>query len=192
MLFNSSLKLSNDSVVKVRLAFGVTLFPPQRFTSITLHSPHPSTPSGKFFLVSLNPIQGKGLRRLFFWRGAREGGSQAPATSLFEPTISPIQGLKEIIWVGLPTARPSIDVWRYYLRRFCVDHWYRFAKGCLHWTMPKLKTPQQAERWSCLMPAITWQLWLARDGIGDRPLPWQKPQSSLISNPGVDLLYRVS
>ena len=84
-----------------------------------------------------------------------------------------------LAWVGLPTARPSIDVWRYYLRRFCVDHWYRFAKQRLHWTMPKLKTPQQAERWSCLMPAITWQLWLARDGIGDRPLPWQKPVGRL-------------
>ena len=84
-----------------------------------------------------------------------------------------------LVWVGQPTARPSIDVWHYYLRRFCVDHWYRFAKQRLHWTMPKLKTPQQAERWSCLMPAITWQLWLARDGVGDRPLPWQKPVGRL-------------
>ena len=72
-----------------------------------------------------------------------------------------------------------MDVWRYYLRRFPVEHWYRLAKQRLHWTMPKLKTPQQAERWSTKMPAITWQLWLARESIGDRPLPWQKPQSRL-------------
>ncbi len=24
------------------------------------------------------------------------------------------------------------------------------------------------------MPMITWELWLARDIVGDRPLPWQK------------------
>jgi len=33
----------------------------------------------------------------------------------------------------------------------------------LHWTLPKLSTPQQCEGWSDLLPLITWQLWLARD-----------------------------
>ena len=26
------------------------------------------------------------------------------------------------------------------------------------------------------MPLLTWELWLARDIVADRPLPWQKPQ----------------
>ena len=33
----------------------------------------------------------------------------------------------------------------------------------LHWTLPNLRTPEQCERWSDLMPLMSWQLWLARD-----------------------------
>ncbi|NMG11961.1 transposase [Brasilonema sp. UFV-L1] len=54
------------------------------------------------------------------------------------------------------------------------NHWYRFLKQRLHWTLPKLATPQQCDRWSDLMPLMTWELWLARDIVNDNPLPWQK------------------
>jgi hypothetical protein len=66
-----------------------------------------------------------------------------------------------------------------YLRRFAVDHWYRFIKQRLHWTLPSLSTPHQWERWSDLMPLITWQLWLAKDIVQENHLPWQKPQKNL-------------
>ena len=29
------------------------------------------------------------------------------------------------------------------------------------------------------MPLLTWELWLARSCVTDKPLPWQKPQSQL-------------
>jgi len=78
-----------------------------------------------------------------------------------------------LAWVG--EQMPTLDeVWRVYLRRFAVDHWYRFLKQRLHWTLPKIATPKQCERWSDLMPIITWELWLARDIVSDNPLPWQK------------------
>ena len=78
-----------------------------------------------------------------------------------------------LVWVG--EQRPQLhQVWRQYLRRFAVDHWYRFAKQRLHWTLPKLSTREQCERWSDLMPLLTWQLWLAREIAIDHPLPWQK------------------
>jgi hypothetical protein len=78
-----------------------------------------------------------------------------------------------LIWVGLES--PSLNiVWQQYLRRFVIDHWYRFAKQRLHWALPQLATPEQSERWSDLMPLLTWQLWLARPEIQDCPLPWQK------------------
>jgi hypothetical protein len=64
-------------------------------------------------------------------------------------------------------------LWRLYFRRFAIDHWYRFAKQRLHWTLPNLSTPEQCERWSDLLPLMTWQLWLARDFVTDNPLPWQ-------------------
>ena len=78
-----------------------------------------------------------------------------------------------LAWVG--EQMPTLDeVWRLYLRRFTIDHWYRFLKQRLHWTLPKIATPKQCERWSDLMPIITWELWLARDIVSDNPLPWQK------------------
>lgn len=75
---------------------------------------------------------------------------------------------------------PSLTtLWQQYLRRFAIDHWYRFAKQRLHWTLPQLTTPEQAQRWSDLMPLLTWQLWLARPQVQDSPLPWQKAAPAL-------------
>jgi hypothetical protein len=71
------------------------------------------------------------------------------------------------------------SIWLRYLRRFTVDHWYRFIKQRLHWTLPHFSTPDQSERWSDLMPILSWQLWLARDSIQDCPLPWQKSSTNL-------------
>lgn len=85
-------------------------------------------------------------------------------------------------WVG-EEIPPLSEVWQLYLRRFAIDHWYRFLKQRLHWTVPKLSTPKQCERWSDLMPMITWELWLARDIVSDNPLPWQK-KSTVQLTPG--------
>jgi hypothetical protein len=83
-----------------------------------------------------------------------------------------------LAWAG--EAMPSLcDIWSLYCRRFKVDHWFRFAKQRLHWTLPNLSTAKQAERWSDLMPLLSWQLWLARELVVDAPLPWQKPQTHL-------------
>jgi hypothetical protein len=78
-----------------------------------------------------------------------------------------------LIWVGEKMLQLH-QIWRQYLRRFAIDHWYRFAKQRLHWTLPKLSTPEQSERWSDLMPLLTWQLWLAREIVIDNPLPSPK------------------
>jgi hypothetical protein len=83
-----------------------------------------------------------------------------------------------LAFVGLKMPPPG-EVWRLYLRRFAIDHWYRFAKNRLHWTLPQLSTPVQCARWSDLMPIVTWQLWLARQLVAQRPLPWQKSQVKL-------------
>jgi len=83
-----------------------------------------------------------------------------------------------LVWVGYQGRRPPPveEWWRVYGRRFALDHWYRFAKQRLHWTTPQLATPGQCEVWSELMPMVTWELWLGRGVVSDRPLPWQKPQ----------------
>ena len=75
------------------------------------------------------------------------------------------------------TRCPSLEqTWRCYLRRFAVDHWNRFAKLLLHWTLPNFSKTELAERWSELMPLLSWQLWLAREIVQDNPFPWQKPE----------------
>lgn len=78
-----------------------------------------------------------------------------------------------LCWCG--QSLPALEqTWQIYLRRFTIDHWYRFAKQRLHWTLPQLLSRQRSECWSDLMPLMSWQLWLARAVVADRPLPWQK------------------
>jgi hypothetical protein len=74
---------------------------------------------------------------------------------------------------------PLSEVWKTYLRRFAVDHFYRFAKQTLLWNAPKLREPQAGQTWTDLLSLAYWQLWLARPILQDCPLPWQKPQQTL-------------
>ncbi len=77
-------------------------------------------------------------------------------------------------WSGPDT--PDLDVcWRAYLRRFDIEHTYRFAKGALGWTTPALRTPEQADRWTWLIVAAYTQLRLARGLVADDRLPWERP-----------------
>lgn len=89
--------------------------------------------------------------------------------------------LKRSMWLMyLGQQMPELaEVWRMYLRRFSIDHWYRFAKQRLHWTQPKLSTPLRCEHWSDLMPLAQWQLYLAREIVKQQHLPWQKPHVDL-------------
>jgi hypothetical protein len=86
-----------------------------------------------------------------------------------------------LVWTGKQTLSLE-EIWHQYLRRFGIEHWFRFAKQRLHWTMPSFKTPAQSERWSDLMPLMTWQLWLAQDLVTEFRLPWQS--ASLKLSPG--------
>ena len=83
-----------------------------------------------------------------------------------------------LVWVGLEFLALE-KIWSQYSRRFGVDHWYRFAKQRLHWTLPRFGTPCQCQRWSDLIVNITWQLWLAKELVQEHHLPWQKPQENL-------------
>src|SRR5262245_23888625 len=92
-----------------------------------------------------------------------------------------------VIWLGycgeekLPLRSA---LWRQYLSRYVVEHWYRFINQSLHWKMPRFSTPEQSELWSALMVIASWQLWLARSQAEDKPRPWQKPQPPEKMTPG--------
>lgn len=86
-----------------------------------------------------------------------------------------------VVWLGycgqeLPR---NSDEWREYLNRFVIEHWYRFIKQSLNWTLPCLGTPEQSELWSLLVIIAYCQLWLAREVVADCPRPWQKSQPEL-------------
>ncbi len=80
-----------------------------------------------------------------------------------------------LFWSGPGT--PDLDLcWRAYLRRFDIEHTFRFAKNTLGWTSPSLCTPAQAERWTWLVVAMLSELRLARDHVEDIRLPWERPR----------------
>jgi DDE superfamily endonuclease len=81
-----------------------------------------------------------------------------------------------LVWSG--PGEPDIDrCWRAYLRRFDIEHTFRFMKGTLGWTTPSLCRPEQADRWSWLIAAAHTQLRLARGLVADLRLPWERPRN---------------
>jgi hypothetical protein len=88
-------------------------------------------------------------------------------------------------WAGPPGTTPDLPrVATAYLHRFDVEHTIRFAKQTLGLTTPKLRTPDQAQRWSWLIIAAYTQLRLAARLVGDHHLPWQPHQTPDKITPG--------
>lgn len=82
------------------------------------------------------------------------------------------------LWVSepIPSGEAEIDHWwSMYLRRFDLEHTFRFLKQTLGWTRPRLRDPQAADRWTWLVAAAHTQLRLARPLAADHRLPWQPP-----------------
>ncbi|HEU4349065.1 MAG TPA: NF041680 family putative transposase [Actinoplanes sp.] len=83
--------------------------------------------------------------------------------------------------VWLWTCRPDItaeqldQAWQAYLRRFDLEHMFRFFKQQLGWATPRLRDPAAADRWTWLIIAVYTQLRLARGLIGDLRRPWERP-----------------
>lgn len=73
--------------------------------------------------------------------------------------------------------------WRAYLRRFDIEHTFRFIKGTLGWTTPALRTPEQADRWTWLIAAAYTQLRLARGLVDDLRRPWERPREPALLTP---------
>jgi DDE superfamily endonuclease len=92
------------------------------------------------------------------------------------------------LWWAGPTGC-ALDLeraWRVYTRRFDCEHTVRFCKQTLGWTTPRVRHPQQAERWTWLVLAGYTQLRLARPVVADQRLAWERPRP-----PGQLSPYRV-
>jgi hypothetical protein len=78
-------------------------------------------------------------------------------------------------WHGPEGTAPDLDlIWRSYVRRFDLEHTFRFLKQSMGWTTPRVRHPEQADRWSWLVVAAYTQLRLARACVADLRLPWER------------------
>jgi hypothetical protein len=83
------------------------------------------------------------------------------------------------LWWHGPGEEPDLDLlWRAYVRRFDLEHTFRFLKQTLGWSTPRVRHPGQADRWTWLVMAAFTQLRLARICVEDRRLPWERHYDS--------------
>jgi hypothetical protein len=80
------------------------------------------------------------------------------------------------LWWRGPGLPDLAVLWRAYVHRFALEHTFRFCKQTLNWTTPRVRHPDQADRWTWLVLLAYTQLRLARRTIEDRHLPWERPQ----------------
>jgi hypothetical protein len=78
------------------------------------------------------------------------------------------------LWWAGPGAPDLAVCWRAYIRRFDLEHTFRFCKQALGWTTPRVRTPEQADRWTWLVLTAYTQLRLARPIAADIRLPWER------------------
>jgi hypothetical protein len=90
------------------------------------------------------------------------------------------------LWASVPAAGDAMVavLWQAYLRRFDLEHTFRFLKQQLGWTRPLLRDPAAADRWTWLVIAAYAQLYLARGLAAVTRLPWQRPQPGTAMTPG--------
>jgi hypothetical protein len=79
-------------------------------------------------------------------------------------------------WHGPGGITPDLLdlLWRAYARRFDIEHTFRFLKQSFGWSTPRVRHPEQADRWSWLVLIAYTQLRLARACVEDRRLPWER------------------
>jgi hypothetical protein len=81
------------------------------------------------------------------------------------------------LWSSRPNLTESEmnRLWQAFLRRFDLEHTFRFLKQTLGFTRPRVRTPEQADRWTWLIISAHTQLRLARHLTGDLRRPREKP-----------------
>src|SRR5262249_32539186 len=81
------------------------------------------------------------------------------------------------LWSSATGAAPGqVDrLWQAFLRRFDLEHTFRFVKQVLGWTNPKIRNPQAADRWTWLIITAYAQLRLPGPAADHLPPPGHRP-----------------
>ena len=182
----------------VRLARRRTLFrPPRAYRGRgrpPIHGPlfrtHDPTTQGVPDREAAGPDPRHGTITIRVWHHLHaRGGQDAPWTLVcIQAARLPRRGRRPaplwLAWVGGPLPDDLLDLWRWYARRFTIEHGFRFIKQELGWTTVRLRDPAAADRWTWLVALTLWQLWLARILVTDRRLPWERPLPTDRLTPG--------
>ena len=120
------------------------------------------------------------LQRVNAW-ARHEGELPVVEGTLIRLQVERLPGQRdaEPLWLWSSRAGATAEAvnraWQAFLRRFDIEHTFRFLKQHLGWTRPKLRDPAAADRWTWLVIAAYAQLYLARSLAADIRLPWQRP-----------------
>jgi len=110
--------------------------------------------------------------------------------TLIRLAAAPAAGYQDLepmwLWSPDPQAGPGqvAVLWQAYLRRFDLEHTFRFIKSRLGWNKPLLRDPAAADRWTWIIIACYAQLYLARPLAAAIRLPWQRPLPAGALTPG--------
>ena len=134
--------------------------------------------------------QGYGSVRVRAWSGVHPKTQDHPTrgTRGPRPIVRGTLVLVEVTHLPRPTreprmlwlwwhgpGKPNLDLlWRAYVRRFDLEHTFRFLKQTLGWTTPRVRHPEQADLWTWLVLLAYTQLRLARPCVADLRLPWER------------------
>jgi hypothetical protein len=100
----------------------------------------------------------------------RHGASERPR----DPKMS------WFVWKGYENeAAPLAEISPTYRLRYSHEHGYRLDKQVLLWDKPRLRTPQQTERWTQIVACAHNQLVLARPLVAGIYRPWETRRSVL-------------
>jgi hypothetical protein len=97
-----------------------------------------------------------------------------PGTLISLACGGPCCGAPMWLWASAADAGEDLvrALWQCYLRRFDLEHMFRFLKQQLGWTRPVLRDPAAADRWTWLLIACLAQLCLARALAPLTRMPW--------------------
>ena len=112
------------------------------------------------------------------WHNLHFQKAHTQKVSLFQVTRHGAQATKRdprvswfLFWGEAPPEPAEVS--SLYARRYNLEHGYRTAKQDLLWETPRLRTPEQFERWTDVVSVVRNTLFLARDLVEARRQPWE-------------------
>lgn len=135
---------------------------------------------GHLSVRAFDDLHQKVSRQTVAWAG-RDGPLPVTAGTLIrlEPERLSHAGNPEVVWLWASAVRLDADLltacFTAWLRRFDIEHTFRFLKQYLALTLPRLRSPAAADRWAVLVGAAYIQLAMARALVADRPFAWERP-----------------